>query len=623
MLIDSLRCEAHASPIAKHVRATACVGPPAAYKTALKRKHAGVSCSDDCLATGPATLPGGTGRHVMRSTALLSALAALGLLSLAACTGGAHLELTGERQEVLKQLHAAETQIIEMTVQQRMLTQETDDDDEARIDALERDLASLRALVLRLQAQLATLDRQLAGLVGVSETPPPSVVDFGPGDQAPTLTYEEDHFFTGRQKYIHIGAEAAPEARLAGAGTHGRASLYYGSIADGVSKDTLVSYLKADAATYVTGFNPQGFIRRFGEEPPTVAVIEGAPRRMVEETREAVRIINAALPQDWQLGFSATPQSKVRKPDDGAILVEFIHRSQWPGTPALNAAGQAQRWLSVVRNPDYDAGTAAPGDFSKAQIATISSGRVWIDPRVSDAERMSTLLHELIHTLGRDHADTLDFPDTLMGVYGDGKPRYFLHALDRDALLAVYGRLEPHALPNELAAELGPWESTALQIRGQVRHFDDVTFGVSLRNGEAEPWVFGPAPSRDLDDSLTLRPIFSSSATWNGRLVGFTPATESVTGAVGLTIDLNDLDGDLSFTGMEKWPARSAPGAIGNGRQWGDGDLYYTVAVDGNGFVQTGGDDGTVTGSFFGDHHYLMGGVLQRTDLAAAFGGQR
>ena len=56
---------------------------------------------------------------------------------------------------------------------------------------------------------------------------------------------------------------------------------------------------------------------------------------------------------------------------------------------------------------------------------------------------------------------------------------------------------------------------------------------------------------------------------------------------------------------------------------WGNGDLQYLLNIRGNTFVQTGGDEGTVTGAFFGPVHEAMGGVLERPDLTAAFGGRR
>ena len=49
----------------------------------------------------------------------------------------------------------------------------------------------------------------------------------------------------------------------------------------------------------------------------------------------------------------------------------------------------------------------------------------------------------------------------------------------------------------------------------------------------------------------------------------------------------------------------------------------HVRAVWANTFVQVGGDAGTVTGAFFGPAHEGMGGVLEREDLSAGFGGQR
>ena len=62
------------------------------------------------------------------------------------------------------------------------------------------------------------------------------------------------------------------------------------------------------------------------------------------------------------------------------------------------------------------------------------------------------------------------------------------------------------------------------------------------------------------------------------------------------------------------------------GVPWGwrpSGDLRYSIVVNGHTFKQTGGDDGILTGAFFGESHEGMGGVLEREDLTAAFGGKR
>ena len=86
---------------------------------------------------------------------------------------------------------------------------------------------------------------------------------------------------------------------------------------------------------------------------------------------------------------------------------------------------------------------------------------------------------------------------------------------------------------------------------------------------------------------------------------------------------LRQKDGDIDFTVLEAWAPNMAPGGVGTGAMWGDGDLKYDIAVSGNAFVQTGGDAGSVTGAFFGSGHEGMGGVLERNDLAAGFGGTR
>ena len=91
----------------------------------------------------------------------------------------------------------------------------------------------------------------------------------------------------------------------------------------------------------------------------------------------------------------------------------------------------------------------------------------------------------------------------------------------------------------------------------------------------------------------------SGSAAWNGALLGVTSSSETVAGAASLTVNLASLDGRIDFTGMEKWGVKKAPGAVGSGTMWGDGDLEYTIEVSGNTFIQTGGDDGKVTGAFF------------------------
>ena len=129
--------------------------------------------------------------------------------------------------------------------------------------------------------------------------------------------------------------------------------------------------------------------------------------------------------------------------------------------------------------------------------------------------------------------------------------------MDIEALQAAYGVLEPGALPGELADDLGGWNARSVHIRGDAA-LAGTAFGVASRNGMAQPWAFGPTPWTDLADS----PVLSGTAAWSGRLLGFTPAVEAVGGAADLAVELESLDGQLDFTGLEHWgrtrrPARS------------------------------------------------------------------
>ena len=147
----------------------------------------------------------------------------------------------------------------------------------------------------------------------------------------------------------------------------------------------------------------------------------------------------------------------------------------------------------------------------------------------------------------------------------------------------------------------------------------EAAFGVALRNGLARPWASGPAPLAALENNSAL----FGTVSWNGALLGLTPSAETVAGRARLAVELSTLDGQLEFTGLERWGEMAAPGEAGSATRWGAGDLEYAVEVRGNSFHRTGGDDGEVAGAFFGAAHEVMGGVLERSDVTAGFGGTR
>ena len=367
---------------------------------------------------------------------------------------------------------------------------------------------------------------------------------------------------------------------------------------DGVSKNELVDYLMADAE--------RGIVDRWST-PPTIRVAYGTSDAQERDVLNSVRLLNSALPPEWQIRYGeqhASPVDGASGLRDGEIIIAFEPRRSWPSDVPSNAdtLGFAH-WTN--------------------DASAIESGAVWIDrTRLPDErDRIQVILHEIIHTLGRGHVPPSQFTETIMNpIIGDGADHLVLHALDQDALFAVYGRLSPGTPDEDIYEELGPWSDVSNHVIGRTGYvpgrYEAVLYGAVERNGLVRPWAAA------LDPSPPLTPLLGS-ASWSGRLLGLTPASEAVSGDADMTLDFGQFRGRLAFTSMETWPARQPPGEIGTGRTWGDGDLRYGIEATGNVFRSTGGDEGTVTGMFFGQNHENVGGTLRRPDLAAGFGAER
>ena len=425
---------------------------------------------------------------------------------------------------------------------------------------------------------------------------------------------------------LHIGADVAPtDSRLPTVAKHGDTEIHYGQLQDGVGAAQIIAYLEADSGVgmSVDGEDPMGeqvlpVLIRFGSVAPTVRVAEGTPAELLDETVRAVQLINSALPRHWQLEFSPEPgPAATSEVSNGEILVQFAAQEDWPplDLPPVDEEiyiGLAQPVYRIVGGTDPDSPLGIE----------IVAGQVWVDStRTSGNERLGVIAHELIHLLGRNHVDPALFPGTIMAASGgSGATEHVLHPLDREALLAVYDRFEPGAAAGDIPVALGEWSDTSLHVcAAHGVAGGEIAFGAALRNGLSQPWAFGPTPHSTPEANLPQ----SGSAAWSGRLLGLTPDAEVVAGAADMTIELATRSGRIDFTGLESWAAHAAPGAIGTGSLWQDGDLGYALELRGNTFVQTGGDTGTVTGAFFGASHEGMGGVLVRDDLSAGFGGSR
>ena len=334
--------------------------------------------------------------------------------------------------------------------------------------------------------------------------------------------------------------------------------------------------------------------------PPFVQLRYDHDEEFAELVFKAVQIINSALPNDFQVGMDQnTYTSSIGPPPGGVIRIEQSSKYSWD-----------REWI-------------IPSDLTHARgfalrlydVDSLYGSQVFIDTSVSGEESvLRVLVHEILHTLGfGGHFDYPNLSVMASAIYDHtDKAPTIMFSLDLWGLRAFY---DPKAY--------GDWLQEGYSGKEVAGCIDDVVcFGVTRLIREGDPWAsnMGNTPHSLLADNPTL----SGTATWRGRLIGMTPLSEVVGGAATLTMDLGPLTGDLDFTGLEYWRTGQAPGNVGSGTRWGDGDLTYGVVALGNVFLQDGtGDVGIITGMFAGDAHEYMTGVLERDDLAAGFGGKR
>ncbi len=411
---------------------------------------------------------------------------------------------------------------------------------------------------------------------------------------------------SGERPSVHhdiVGVDQGLESfrGLPSAGARGGVAIRYGTRTDGVGRDALVAYLTEAGATTA----------RWYDVPPDIRVIGPSTAREKQLVTEVVEAINLSLPPEHRI--------KLRTPVAGLSLRHTV-----------NAAGRYFRGRDHRPNTihiefldchDYhDCGTSGATAWGNGSDlhAYVQMARGTPAYGRDDWARI-LLAHELLHTLLADEHVSERFDSINLGsnaIYAAG-PASILKPIDREALQALYGHLELHDSPTAL----GPWSSTSTHFIGDGRHAD---FGVALRNGYAEPWARGARPSSTLANNRALL----GTVIWDGALVGFS-GHQSVTGDALISVDLTvldaplpELDGSAVFTALEYWHHPEADDPLG-GSMWGDGDLAYTITVDGNTFRETGGDDGRLTGIFTGRSHEGAAGTLERSDLIAAFGASR
>ena len=415
------------------------------------------------------------------------------------------------------------------------------------------------------------------------------------GDHRPTASHLAFPLGAGDIRHAGVDQGADHLGQLPVVGQRGATRVRYGTLDDGVGRDTVVAYLtEAGAMT-----------ARWYDVPPDIRVIGSATARERQLVTETVEAINLSLPPEHRIKLapplaglslrhtvnSAGRYFRGRDHRPNTIHIEFLDCAAYYdcGSSGSTAWGNGARLHAYIQ---MSRGTPAYGRDDWARIL---------------------IAHEVLHALLADDHVGRRF-DSIMhagsSIYRSGLAS-ILKPIDREALQALYGHLELRSVPTDL----GPWLSTSVHLAGNGRH---ANFGVALRNGYAEPWAHGPAPHATLGQNRAL----SGTVTWDGTLLGFSDRSP-VAGDASIAVQLATLRGTADFTSLETWSAGTAPGAAGTGTTWLDGDLGYAIAVDGNTFRRTGGDAGRLTGIFTGAAHEGAAGTLERSDLTAAFGATR
>ena len=155
--------------------------------------------------------------------------------------------------------------------------------------------------------------------------------------------------------------------------------------------------------------------------PPVVKVVEGTVPVLRNDIREAVAMLNTNLPAEWQLKLAAGPapfEDAVAVVPGELIVAIMPQLGLWPQKRELHSAGKA-----VVKRHVHDP-------------CTIYGASVWVDhENQTRAERMNVLMHQLLHALGRGHAD--ESVASIMRPRANGVEG-ILYPFDQAMLQAIY-----------------------------------------------------------------------------------------------------------------------------------------------------------------------------------------
>ena len=405
---------------------------------------------------------------------------------------------------------------------------------------------------------------------------------------------------------VYVGGELEPRERLRHVATETGIQYFMGASRDGVGVDRLKNY-ESDLVTR-NGADPFGLtgdgFKPFSVQPHLYVdrdLLAPENREILRALYDSVLILNDALPPEFQIVLADA------RAIDIAYRGEIMVSLEPPSSIGANCGPGAV--ACAVNSPTYLGHTASaklyiPDDFDTSE---------YMFPR-------KVIVHELLHALGiQGHVDSIEFPDSIMGASGEHIPNlgHIIGRIDREVLQIMY-----MSQRTDLYNDWGEWSDTSFHLVGRTED-GTLNFGVALFNGLPQPWVRGVLPDTRLIDNRRLY----GTATWNGRLLGFS-GPSPIAGDAQLRVQLRSLgDADnqqhLRFRDiyfLNRFESESPD------RWFHTRDIDYKVTVSGNGFHNVRGEgyeQGHVTGVFIGSEHEHMGGTLKRTDMVAAFGGSR
>ncbi len=431
---------------------------------------------------------------------------------------------------------------------------------------------------------------------------------------------------------VHIGGDLEPRENLRHVLTQNGIRYFMGASRDGVGVERLENYehdLTTRDGNDRFGLHGDGFYPFI--VPPTVLVdsdllaLENAG--ILGALHDSILILNDALPPEFQLVVSS---------------VDYADASRWGESGALppdvliggadNSASESIAWGDIfvmLQSPHSISVRCGAGAVACAQNAIdpmsgYTTSSVLYIPDDFDVSEYTyprkVIVHELLHALGiQGHVDSIEFPDSIMGSYGEYIPNlgHIISKVDREVLQIMY-----MSQRTDLYNDWGEWSDTSFHLMGRSED-GDVRFGVALFNGLPQPWVTGVMPDTALADNRRL----FGTATWSGSLLGFS-GPSPIAGYAELEVRLATLadpgnEQDLRFRDiyfLNRFESDSED------RWFHTRDIDYKVAVTGNWFVNVGDDGyarGHLFGAFLGSEHEHMAGTVKRTDMVGAFGGSR